>query len=236
MEGNDLRRLLNGAAAWARGADLAIVLEPTDDNVEVGCLGVVNVEAVFKGEACHSARPWLGTNAVLVALPWLDRITRIAPCEHRIGSYTFRETATVTMVYAGTARNVVPGELVANLNYRYPPDWDRARGRAAALALASGADEVRIVDEAPSAAVPLDRPLFARFIEGSGRPSRAKQAWTDVAQFSERGVPALNFGPGDPHLAHRDDERVEIESLDRCLGTLVSFLEGDGPFGKKEIP
>ncbi len=234
IEGNDLRRLLDGPVAWARDAELAIVLEPTDDNVEVGCLGTINIEAVFKGEACHSARPWLGTNAVSIALPWLDRITRLAPREHEIGTYTFRETATVTLIRAGSARNVVPGELVANLNYRYPPGWDRARARAAALALAGGADEVRLIDEAPSGAVPLGRPLFAAFVEGSGRPSRAKQAWTDVAQFGERGVPALNFGPGDPHLAHRDDERVEIASLDRCLTTLTAFLEGDGPFGKKE--
>ncbi len=236
IEGNDLRRLLDGAASWAREADLAVVLEPTDDNVEVGCLGTVNIEAVFKGEACHSARPWLGTNAVALALPWLDRITRFASREHRIGTYIFRETATVTLVYAGTARNVVPGELVANVNYRYPPGWDRDRGRAEALALAGGADEVRVVDEAPSGAVPLDRPLFAAFIDGSGRPSRAKQAWTDVAQFSERGVPALNFGPGDPQLAHRDDERLEIDSLNRCLNTLLLFLAGDGPFRMKGTP
>jgi succinyl-diaminopimelate desuccinylase len=234
IEGNDLRRLLDGAAAWARNADLAIVLEPTDTSIEVGCLGVINLEVVFKGEACHSARPWLGKNAVSLALPWLDRLSCVTPRDHVIGSYTFRETATITTLYAGTARNVVPGELVANLNYRYPPGWDRARAREAAIALTEGADEVRFIDEAPSGAVPLDRPLFAAFLGGSGRPSRAKQAWTDVAQFSERGVPALNFGPGDPQLAHRDDERVKVGSIVSCLTTLVSFLEGGGPFMKKE--
>jgi succinyl-diaminopimelate desuccinylase len=95
---------------------------------------------------------------------------------------------------------------------------------------------VRIIDEAPSASVPLDRPLFAAFVRGCGCPGRAKQAWTDVAQFSERNIPALNFGPGDPQLAHRDDERLDVAALDRCLAILASFLEGVGPFGNKERP
>jgi succinyl-diaminopimelate desuccinylase len=233
IEQNDLARLVDGPASWALEAGLAILCEPTGAEIEVGCVGTVNLEAVFRGEACHSARPWLGRSAITLALPWLERIARFEPREHDIHGFRFRETATVTTVRAGIARNVVPAELIANLNYRFPPGWDRARGRAAALALAEGADEVRVLDVAPSGAIPLDQPLFATFVRGSGAASRGKQAWTDVAQLSERGIPALNFGPGDPQLAHRNDERTTLDSLERCRSILMAFLEGDGPFGMK---
>ena len=233
MEQNDLGRLLDGAAKWAARAALAILLEPTDAHIEVGCVGLVNVEAIFRGEACHSARPWLGCNAVEMALPWLASIAKFQPREHEVAGFTFRETATVTTLHAGTARNIVPGELIANLNYRFPPGWDRDRARKSACSLAEGASEMRVVDEAPSAEVPIERPQYAAFVHGSGLPCRAKQAWTDVAQFSERGVPALNFGPGDPQLAHRDDERVRIDAMDRCHATVRSFLVGDAPFSQR---
>lgn len=231
IDGNDLARLVDGPAAWTCDAELAILCEPTAGAIEVGCVGTVNLEAVFRGEACHSARPWLGRNAIDAALPWLERIARIESREHLVSGYLFRETANVTTLRSGTSRNVIPGELVANLNYRYPPGWSREEGRRAAEMLAEGADEVRIVDIAPSGAIPLDRPLFAAFLRDSGVESRAKQAWTDVAQMGERGVPALNFGPGDPQLAHRDDERTTLESLERCREILAAFLEGDRPFG-----
>jgi succinyl-diaminopimelate desuccinylase len=233
IDGNDLSRLVDGPAGWALAAELAILCEPTDAEIEVGCVGTVNLEAVFRGEACHSARPWLGRNAIVPALPWLERIARFEPRGHLGRGYRFRETASVTTLRAGVSRNVIPGELIANLNYRYPPGWSREEGRAAAAALAEGVDEVRIVDVAPSGAIPLDRPLYAAFLRDSGVTSRAKQAWTDVAQMSERGVPALNFGPGDPQLAHRDDERTTLESLERCQTILASFLEGDGPSGRR---
>lgn len=230
LEENDLRRVLDGSGSWAASADLAILLEPTDNAIEVGCVGVVNLELVFKGEACHSARPWLGRNAIHDALPWLTRISSFTPREHSVGGFLFRETATVTTLRAGTARNMVPGELVANLNYRFPPGWGIEKGRASALALTEDPAEVRVIDIAPSGDVPIDRPLFADFVRRSGLECRAKQAWTDVAQFSERGVPAINFGPGDPHLAHRDDERVTIGALHRSAETLGEFLRREGPF------
>jgi succinyl-diaminopimelate desuccinylase len=232
---NDLARLLDGPAGWALRADLAIVCEPTGAEIEVGCVGTVNVEAIFRGEACHSARPWLGRSAISRALPWLERISRFEPREHTVHGFSFRETATVTTLHAGVARNVVPGELVANLNYRFPPGWDLDRGTTAALALAVEADAARVIDAAPSGAIPLDRPLFAAFVKGSGAVSRAKQAWTDVAQMSARGVPALNFGPGDPQFAHRQDERTTLESLVRCRTILAAFLEGNAPFGNRGI-
>lgn len=235
LAGNDLGRLLDGPARWALGAGLAIVCEPTAAEIEVGCVGTVNVEASFRGEACHSARPWLGRSSITRALPWLEQVSRFEPQEHMVHGFSFRETATVTTLRAGAARNVVPGELVANLNYRFPPGWDLDRGIAAALAIAGGADEARMIDAAPSGAILLDRPLFAAFMKGSGAASRAKQGWTDVAQLSARGVPALNFGPGDPQLAHRQDERTTLESLVSCREILAAFLEGDAPFGNRGI-
>lgn len=228
LEENDLKRLLEGPAIWAASADLVILLEPTDLQIEVGCLGVVNLEATFKGEACHSARPWMGRNAISAALPWLDRISRFEIVEHAVGPFVFRETAQVTLLNAGTARNMVPGEATANLNYRYPPGWDEERGRGAALALATEASSARIIDQAPPGDVPLGRPVFDAFLARTGIAARAKQAWTDVAQFSAVGVPAVNFGPGDPGLAHRDDERVRPAALARCFEVLERFLSGGG--------
>jgi len=233
-DGNDLGRLLaedEGPAAWARAADLAILLEPTGGAVEIGCVGTVNAEVIFRGVPCHSARPWLGRSAIDAAIPFLDRVAAFTPREHAVAGCTFRETAVVTTLRAGVTRNVVPGELDANLNYRYPPGWDADRARAAVLDLAAGADEVRITDLAPAGAIPLDRPLYAAFLARSGCPARAKQGWTDVARFGAIGVPALNFGPGDPGLCHCDDERIEIGSLETCRRTLASFLTGEGPFG-----
>ncbi len=229
LEQNDLRRLLDGSADWATKAELAILLEPTGSHIEVGCVGVVNLQVVFKGDACHSARPWFGKNAVTSALPWIEEISAFEPRDHTISGFTFRETATITRLHAGTANNVVPGRLTANLNYRFPPGWDTARGRAAVLALATRADEVSVLDVAPSGEVPIERPYFAAFLHRSGLDSRAKQGWTDVAQFSERGVPALNFGPGDPQYAHRDDEQIRIETLEHSFETLAGFLQGDNP-------
>jgi succinyl-diaminopimelate desuccinylase len=236
-DGNDLRRLLakgTPAAEWALSADLAVVLEPTGGAIEVACVGVVNAEVVFRGTSCHSARPWLGRSAVDEALPFLSRIAAFSPRDHDVAGFIFRETAVVTMLRAGTARNVVPGELVANLNYRFPPGWDPERARAAVSDLTAGAAEVRISEIGPSGTIPFDRPLFATFLERSGCTPRAKQGWTDVARFGALGVPALNFGPGDPGLCHTDDERTTIGALDACRSTLAAFLTGEGPFGSRQ--
>ena len=235
-EANDLGRLLEGSAEWGRHADLGILLEPTGDGIEVGCVGVVNAEVIFRGVPCHSARPWLGRSAIDAALPFLGRIAAFAPREHSASGFTFRETAVVTTLHGGSARNVVPGEVIANLNYRFPPGWDVDRARERILLLAEGADNVRIVDLAPAGAIPITRPLFAAFLDGSGCPARAKQGWTDVARLSSLGVPALNFGPGDPGLCHTDDERTTIGALERCRNTLSSFLTGEGPFGRRLRP
>jgi succinyl-diaminopimelate desuccinylase len=232
-EGNDLRRLLEGSGAWARDADLVIVCEPTACAIEVGCVGVVNAEVAYRGVACHSARPWLGRSALDKALPFLERVAAFAPREHDVAGFVFRETAVVTVLRAGDVRNVVPGDLQANLNYRFPPGWDEGRARAAVAALTGDADEVRIRDFAPSGTIPIERPLFATFLRGSGRPARAKQGWTDVARFGALGTPALNFGPGDPGLCHCDDERIDVGSLEECRATLESFLSGEGPFRRK---
>lgn len=232
-EGNDLGRLLEGAARWGRDAELGILLEPTGDAIEVGCVGVVNAEVIFRGVAAHSARPWLGRSAVDAAIPFLERIASFAPREHSVSGFLFRETAVVTILRAGTTRNVVPGELTANLNYRFPPAWDEARARARVMELTAGADETRVGDVAPGGAIPTERPLFATFLAESGRPARAKQGWTDVARLSALGVPALNFGPGNPDFCHTDDEQTTIGSLERCRMTLLSFLMGARPFERR---
>jgi succinyl-diaminopimelate desuccinylase len=222
-EENSLGRLLE-AFPEARAAGLAILLEPTDNEAEVGCLGTVNVEVEVPGRACHSARPWLGRSAVAEAAGWILEAAQRSPWERRVQGLVFKETEVITLLQAGTARNVVPGSLRANVNIRYAPDRELEEVLEAFRRRVPEAWSVRVVDQAPPGRVVLDAPLVGAFLEVLGKPPRAKQAWTDVARFTALGVPALNFGPGDPELAHRPDEHVLARRLEEAHGLLARFL------------
>lgn len=221
--GNGLARLI-GEMPWLRDARLAVLLEPTDGAVEMGCSGMVNLEVTVRGKAAHSARPWAGINAVERAAPWLAGIVRHPVTPVAVQGIEYRETLAVTTLRAGRARNVVPDELVANLNYRFPPDRTLADAEATLRHLVPGDFEFRIVDQAEPGLVCLDRPEVRGFVERFGARVAAKQGWTDVARFTSAGIPAFNFGPGIPELCHQAGEYCPVPNLGTAYEWLAAYL------------
>ncbi len=223
---NGLGRILR-EEPWLTEASLAILLEPTDMNVEMGCNGILNIEVRVPGVAAHAARPWMGKNAVGEGAAWLAEITRFPVTPVTVQGLEYRETLQVTTLKAGTARNVVPAEMVANLNHRFPPDrtTDQAIARIRALVPASFGFEV--VDQAPSGGVCLDRPEVQEFVRRFGAKVAGKQGWTDVARFTSAGIPAFNFGPGLAELCHRADEHCPIANLGQAYDWLAAFLSSE---------
>jgi succinyl-diaminopimelate desuccinylase len=213
---------------WLNEARLAVLLEPTDLRVELGCIGVMNAEVRVTGKSAHSARPWLGVNAVERAVPWLTEITKFPVTPVSVKGVEYRETLQVTTLRAGRTRNVVPDELVANLNHRFPPGRTLEEAGRRLRALVPAEFEFRIVDQAPAGEVCADRPEVREFIERFRLPIAGKQGWTDVARFTEAGIPAFNFGPGVPEQAHQADEYCPLDNLLPAYETLASFLAREG--------
>jgi succinyl-diaminopimelate desuccinylase len=228
--GNALPRILKAHPALAR-ADLALLLEPTAGDLELGCNGSIHVEVTFRGRACHSARPWAGVHPLVSALPWLEKILHQPIRAVEIEGAVFREVTSLTCLRSGDARNVIPGTLTVNLNLRYAPDRDPEEAESFALSLcpAEGAAEVHLRDHSPAGKVDIEAPLYRHLCESTGLPRRAKQGWTDVARFTALGVPALNWGPGNPELAHTQEEWVAVENVERCLERMKAFFLGPGP-------
>jgi succinyl-diaminopimelate desuccinylase len=224
LEANGLRRLL-AEMPWLRKARLAVLLEPTDLRVELGCIGSMNAEVRVSGKRAHSARPWLGVNAVERAVPWLAEITRFPVTPSLVQGIEYKETLQVTTLRAGTARNVVPDELVANLNYRFPPDRDLGAAERRLRALVPAEFDFRVVDSSPPGRVCLDEPEVQGFVSRHKLEVAGKQGWTDVAQFTQAGIPAFNFGPGVPEQAHQTHEFCPISNLEPACRYLAAWLE-----------
>ncbi len=211
-------------APWLTGAALAVVLEPTDLRLELGCNGVMNADVVFTGTAAHSARPWMGENAITKAGAWLDRLHRMEPEAVHVDGLEYREVFSVTRASGGIANNVIPAEFRLNVNYRFPPSYDLARAEERLREVSADADRVVVKDRAAAGAVPTANEHLDRLVEALGAERSAKQGWTDVARLGARGVPAVNYGPGDPGLAHRADESVALGNLDAAYQGLAGFL------------
>jgi succinyl-diaminopimelate desuccinylase len=223
---NGLGRVL-AEMPWLGAARLAILLEPTDLKVELGCNGSINAEVRVRGKASHSARPWTGINAIERAAPWLERITRFESRPVSFAGAEFVETLQVTTLKAGRARNVVPDELVANLNYRVPPDRTLKDAERALRELVPPEFEFAVVDRAAPGQACGDDPEVVSFVRRFGATVAGKQGWTDVARFTAAGVPAFNFGPGVPELAHQAGEYCPIPNLDTATRWLAEFLTKD---------
>ena len=208
-----------------RDVDLAIVMEPTANELEIGCMGNLNARATVRGRAAHSARPWLGDNAIHGAVRAFEGVAASSPRDVTVDGLTFREVVSVTMIEGGLAANVIPDLVRATMNYRYAPGTDPSAAEAALRAMLPGV-EVEVVGNAPPGPVSVGHPLVERLRRAGGLEVRPKQAWTPVAEFATIGVPAVNLGPGDPGYAHRDDERVEAAALARSYRVLRAFLEG----------
>ena len=208
--------------------DAAVLGEPTGAAVEAGCQGTMRARATFTGARAHTARPWMGVNAIHrmgELLRVLDAYDERRPV---LDGCEYREALQAVAVDGGVAGNVVPDRATVTLNHRFAPDRSAAEAEAHLRTIAAMADEVEILDVAPGAPPALDHPLLAGL--ASGREVRAKLGWTDVARMYEHGVPACNFGPGDPTIAHTRDEhvtRADIEAVHSALLDLLTTPGGD---------
>lgn len=225
-ERNGLGRLARTHPEWLAG-DVAVLCEPTSAGIEGGCNGTLRAEVHLHGVAAHSARSWRGVNAVHAAAPVLAALAAYAPRAAEVDGLVFREGLNAVGIRGGVAGNVIPDSCVVTVNHRFAPDRSPAEAEAHVREVLAGHD-VRVVDVAGGARPGLDRPALASFVAAvtatSGRPPAAKEGWTDVARFGELGIPAVNFGPGDPLLAHADDERCPVSDLEACFAGLRAWL------------
>jgi succinyl-diaminopimelate desuccinylase len=206
-------------------ADFAILLEPTYGLVEAGCQGTLRAVVTAAGRRAHSARSWLGVNAIHAAGEILNRLSGYRAREVTIDGCRYREGLNAVRINGGVAGNVIPDECRIEVNYRFAPDRSEAAAAAHVRALFDGF-AVEVVDSAPSARPGLSAAPAKEFLDVVGEPAQAKLGWTDVARFAALGVPALNFGPGDPNLAHTREERVEIPKIRAGAEVLRRWLAG----------
>ena len=230
-EGEEIESEFNGLGRLATDApelltaDFAILMEPSNGVVEAGCQGTMRVDVTTYGERAHSARAWKGVNAIHGAAPVLERLTAYEPRMPVIDGLTYHEGLNAVGIAGGVAGNVLPDECTVTVNYRFAPDRSEAEAEAFVRTFFGGYD-VQVTDSAPGALPGLDRPAAKEFVEAVGGTVNPKFGWTDVARFSALGVPAVNFGPGDPMLAHKQEEYVPLEQLRGCERALSSWLGG----------
>jgi len=224
-EHNALPALLAGSEA-VHDAALVILLEPTDGTIQAGCLGNVVARLTFHGRSGHAARPWLADSAIERAVHGLAPLFDLAPRAVAVEGLEFREVVSVTRLEAGIADNVVPGEATATLNLRYAPDRTPAEAEAHLRALVPADATLEIVSTASAGAVVSSSPLVRRLRAAGDLELAPKQAWTNVADFTARGIDAVNFGPGHTEYAHRADELVRIPALVHAYEVLRAFLAG----------
>jgi len=207
-------------------ARLAVMMEPTANRLQLGCLGNVRASLEFRGVAAHSARPWLGVNAIHEAVRGLLRVADAEPHEVVLDGLAFREVVSVTEIAGGVANNVIPDRVVCGLNFRYAGNRTPAQAEARLRELIGPAGELSVLSNAPSAPVAVDNQLLRRLRAAGDLTVEPKQAWTPVAEFADHGLDAVNLGPGDPEVAHRRDERVSVEAMSDTLSVLRRFLSG----------
>ena len=220
---------LNGLGRLARvrpevlAADFAVLMEPTSARVEGGCQGTSRFEITTTGRTAHSGRSWLGHNAIHDAAPFLDRLAAYEPRTVVVDGLEYREGLNAVLISGGVATNVIPDRCTVTINFRFAPDRDEADARAHVARLFEGYELV-YTDFSPAARPGLDRPAAQEFLAAVGGTASPKYGWTDVARFSALGVPAVNYGPADPALAHTDDEFCPIPDLYACRDALAAWL------------
>jgi succinyl-diaminopimelate desuccinylase len=222
-ERNGLLRLSRNTPASLAG-DFAILLEPTGGVVEGGCQGTLRAEIRARGERAHSARAWMGRNAIHDAAGILDVLRGYEARQPEVDGLRYREGLNAVGIRGGVAGNVIPDECVLTVNYRFAPDRSAERAAEHVRALFSGWD-VTVTDVAGGARPGLASPAAASFMAAMGGTPRAKLGWTDVARFDALGVPAVNFGPGDPTLAHSVGEHVPLAAIAGCEARMRAWLQ-----------
>ncbi|MDQ4115424.1 MAG: succinyl-diaminopimelate desuccinylase [Actinomycetota bacterium] len=223
---NGLGRIERDHPDWLQ-ADLAVLGEPTDGALEAGCQGTLRVEVRTSGRRAHSARSWLGDNAIHHAGDVLARLADYTPRQVDIDGCVYREGLQAVRIAGGVAGNVVPDECVVTINFRFAPDRSTDDAVAHVRDVLHG-HPLTVTDLSPGALPGLSAPAAAEFVRVSGAEPRAKYGWTDVSRFAALGIPAVNYGPGDPNLAHTREEHVAEEAVTRCADVLRRYLAGDG--------
>ena len=219
---NGLTRVESEHRDWL-DADLAILMEPTDGEVEAGCQGTMRAVITTHGHRAHSARSWLGKNAIHAAGEVLRRLEDYVPRDVEIDGCTYKEGLNAVYVSGGVAGNVIPDSCTVSVNFRFAPDRSIAQAEAHIREVFAGFD-VAISDSAGAAMPGLGTPAAQAFVSAVGSPPRAKYGWTDVSRFSALGIPALNYGPGDPNLAHTREESVSITKIEQAEAVMRRFL------------
>lgn len=204
-------------------ADFAVLGEPTSGDVEGGCNGTLRVDVIARGLRAHSARSWVGENAIHAAAPILDRLAAYEPREVEVEGLVYREGVNAVRLSGGVAGNVIPDLCTVQVNYRFAPNRTGEEAVAHLRELFDGF-EVEVADLAEGARPGLDAPLARAFLTAVGATAKPKYGWTDVARFSAMGIPAVNYGPGDPLRAHADDERVAVDEITDCAAGLRRWL------------
>jgi succinyl-diaminopimelate desuccinylase len=219
---NGLGRVEREHRDWL-DADLALLGEPTSGAVEAGCQGTLRAEVTARGRRAHSARSWLGANAIHAAGDVLERLREYPAREVVIDGCVYREGLQAVRIAGGVAGNVVPDECVVTVNFRFAPDRDVAAAEQHVREVFEGLDLV-VTDSASGALPGLHSVAAQEFLTATGASATAKYGWTDVARFAGLGIPALNFGPGDPNLAHTREEHVDVRRIVDAVGVLRRFL------------
>lgn len=204
-------------------ADLAILMEPTSGAVEAGCQGTLRVDIPLTGRRAHSARSWLGSNAIHAAAPVLQVLSGYVARDVDIDGCVYREGLQAVRIDGGHAGNVIPDACTVTVNFRFAPDRSEEQALAHVREVFAGFD-VLLTDTSPGALPGLTQPAAQHFVEAVGEAPRAKYGWTDVARFSALGIPAVNYGPGDPNLAHTRDEHVDVRQISRAAEVLRAYV------------
>jgi succinyl-diaminopimelate desuccinylase len=222
---------LNGLGRLARNrpdlfeGDFAILGEPSNGVVEGGCNGNLRVEVRTYGLRAHSARGWIGENAIHKATPILDTLAAYQAREVEVDGLVYREGLNAVGISGGVAGNIIPDECMVHINYRFAPSRS-SEDAIAHMHELFGDYEITVVDRADGARPGLDAPLAQEFLAAVGGVAKPKYGWTDVARFSAMGIPAVNYGPGDPLKAHADDERVAVDQITAVEAGLRAWLTG----------
>ena len=228
-DGEEIAAEHNGLGRLARerpellAGDFAILMEPSNAGVEAGCQGTMRAEIRTAGERAHSARSWMGSNAIHALAPVLDGLNAYVAREVDIDGLIYREGLNAVAISGGVSGNVIPDEAVVTVNYRFAPDRSEEEAHQHLQETFEGFG-LTITDSAPGALPGLSHPAAAAFVEAVGGEVHPKFGWTDVAQFTLLGIPAVNYGPGDPIYAHKADEHVPVEHLHRVRDRLEKWL------------
>ncbi|MER5769250.1 succinyl-diaminopimelate desuccinylase [Streptomyces sp. NPDC001985] len=222
---NGLGHVAEAHPEWLEG-DFAVLLEPSDAEVEGGCQGTLRVHLRLTGERAHSARSWMGSNAIHAAAPVLARLAAYEPRRPLIDGLEYHEGLNAVRIEGGVANNVIPDACAVVVNYRYAPDRSEAEAIAHVREVFDGCGVAEFVvdDHSPGALPGLSHPAAAAFMKAVGGSARPKFGWTDVSRFSALGVPAVNYGPGDALYAHKRDEHVAVEKVTHCENRLREWL------------